>query len=380
MKEKTLITTTAEPEVHIKASGDLALKGHDRQEISAVSRYTGDLTMKQEGEIVQITCLDDCSVSVPPGSKVIIERVGGDGRVSSLTGSLQIQKVGGDLALLQVGPVEIEKVGGDFFAQHILGSLNIQQTGGDFTGEDVQGTINSGKVGGDIILRQAWGGFEGRAGGDMHVGLAMTKLPVSNLRCGGDIQLFVQPGSSGVLNITSNGEEIVLNLGGHYEDIDERTYSLTLGDGGDELVLQAGGDVHVSDQAWNEDIKVGSSDNMDMESLRHLDEEVNAHVERATRRAQEAAQRAEQRVQAAMKRIEQTRWGALHDHTHLHDQPHGRVNINFGEKMGRPFEPPAAPRDPVTDEERLMVLKMLQDKKITVEEAEKLLRSMEGRR
>jgi hypothetical protein len=132
--------------------------------------------------------------------------------------------------------------------------------------------------------------------------------------------------------------------------------------------------VNVSDQAWNEDDKVGFTGNLDMESLRHLDEEVNAHVERATRRAQEAAHRAEQRVQAAMNRMEQTRWGALHNHAR------SRVNIQFGEKMGRPFEPPTSPRDPVTDEERLMVLKMVQEKKITVEEAEKLLRSMEGRK
>jgi hypothetical protein len=380
MREKSLATTTAEPEIHIKASGDLALKGHDRAEILAVSRYTGDLSMKQEGEVFQITCLDDCSVTVPAASKVIMERVAGDGRVTGLTGTLQIQKVGGDLALLQVGPVEIEKVGGDFIAQHILGSLVIQQTGGDFTGEDVQGAINSGKVGGDINLRQAGGGFEGRAGGDMTVGVTMTKLPVSNLRCGGDIHLFIQPGSSGILNITSNGEEIVLNINGNNEDIDERTYVLSLGEGGDELVLQAGGDVHVSDLPWNEELKIGFSGDFDMESLRHLDEEVNAHVERATRRAQEAAHRAEQRVQAAMNRIEQTRWGGLHEHNHPHEHSRNRVSINFGEKMGRPFEPPPAPRDPVTDEERLMVLKMVQDKKITVEEAEKLLRSMEGRR
>jgi hypothetical protein len=39
---------------------------------------------------------------------------------------------------------------------------------------------------------------------------------------------------------------------------------------------------------------------------------------------------------------------------------------------------PIPPRPSATDEERLAILKMLQDKKITAEEAEKLLSSLEG--
>ncbi len=373
MKEKTLVTLTATPQVQVKASGDLALKGHERQEVSAVSRYTGNLTMRQEGDVLQIVCLDDCSLTVPTGSTIIIERAAGDARISNVTGSLKVQNVGGDLALFETGQVEIEKVGGDLLAHHLHGGFTIQQIGGDFTGDDIQGIINCGKVGGDIVLRQAGGSFEGRAGGDLRLGLVMTKLPVCNLRCGGDIQFFIPSGSSGVLNIISNGEDIQLNLGNDYKSIEERSYNLTLGEGGDQLTLQAGGDVTISDQPWTEEVIPDYADNMDMESLHQLDEEVSAHVERATRRAQEAAHRAEQRIQSAMNRMEQARWGTLGDRIH------GRVMEKFNRKFGEPVDSPVPPHDAVTDEERLMVLKMVQDKKITVEEAEKLLRSMEGK-
>jgi hypothetical protein len=37
----------------------------------------------------------------------------------------------------------------------------------------------------------------------------------------------------------------------------------------------------------------------------------------------------------------------------------------------------AAPKSPATDEERLMIMKMLQDGKITVQEAEALLKALE---
>jgi hypothetical protein len=41
--------------------------------------------------------------------------------------------------------------------------------------------------------------------------------------------------------------------------------------------------------------------------------------------------------------------------------------------------PPSKPVDPVSEEERMMILQMLQDKKISVEQAEKLLAALEGR-
>jgi hypothetical protein len=58
---------------------------------------------------------------------------------------------------------------------------------------------------------------------------------------------------------------------------------------------------------------------------------------------------------------------------HGHD---GRV-YGFGFEPNQ--EAPAAKEKKVaTDEERMLVLKMLQEKKISVEEAEKLLQALEG--
>jgi hypothetical protein len=379
MKEKTLATNTATPEVQIKANGDLSLKGTDRQEVSAATRYTANLTLRQEGEVIQVICLDDCSVSLPSGATVSVERVGGDSRVTNLTGALHMQKVGGDLALIEVGAVDIERVGGDCLAKDIQGSLNIQQVGGDFTGQAIQGAINLEKVGGDITLQGAGGAAEGRAGGDLRLGFANPQLPASNLRCGGDLELFIQPGSSGVFNINSNGEDIVLNLEGRHETIEERSYTLTLGTGGDTSTLQAGGDVIITDKTWTEDIISEFPDQPDMESLRQLDVEIDAHVERVTRRAEEAARRAEHRIQAAMNRMENANWGM--DRGIRQNMLKGLEGLkNLDSLRGKPFGAPQPARDPVTDDERLMVLKMVQDKKISVEEAEKLLRAMEGKK
>jgi hypothetical protein len=61
----------------------------------------------------------------------------------------------------------------------------------------------------------------------------------------------------------------------------------------------------------------------------------------------------------------------------------GRYGVGFDRPTPPvPPVPPVPPRpqsEPVTDEERLTILKMLQDKKISLQDAEKLLAALEGK-
>jgi hypothetical protein len=124
--------------------------------------------------------------------------------------------------------------------------------------------------------------------------------------------------------------------------------------------------------------------------------------ERIQKRAEEAARRAEERVKAAMERVErENRFG---------EHAFGKFDkflgfFGVGHPSGGHPEPPMPPNPPnspmeaqppspaaevksdpfdisgasaITNEERMLVLKMLQEHKITVEEAEQLLASLEG--
>jgi hypothetical protein len=89
-----------------------------------------------------------------------------------------------------------------------------------------------------------------------------------------------------------------------------------------------------------------------------------------SRRAQEAARRVEQRAQTVARRVEeQTRRNLERDLRNVGQGPFGF----------EPPPPPAPKSSPVTEKERMMVLQMLQENKITVEQAEALLRALEGR-
>jgi hypothetical protein len=87
-------------------------------------------------------------------------------------------------------------------------------------------------------------------------------------------------------------------------------------------------------------------------SSEYFSDQITQQVERATRKA-------EAKVKAAMRRAERKM------------QQAGR---HYGRRWHFDWNVPSTPQaEPVSDEERLTVLRMLQDKKITLEEAEELL-------
>jgi hypothetical protein len=126
-----------------------------------------------------------------------------------------------------------------------------------------------------------------------------------------------------------------------------------------------------------------------------LHERISRRVEEATRRALEASMRAreqsdrvQRRVDAAMRRAEEKMRSSERRSMHM-----GIKVGRFGASVDSPRPPvppgapsapfpPAPPRpaaEPVTDQERLVILKMLQEKKISIQDAEKLLAALDGK-
>jgi hypothetical protein len=92
-------------------------------------------------------------------------------------------------------------------------------------------------------------------------------------------------------------------------------------------------------------------------------EAAGRHVEHGGRRMEAAVKRAEAKARAAEIRARR-----------------GQVNMNIG-RWEWDLTPHGAdaPTDVPSDEERLTILRMLQEKKISLEDAEKLLAALEGK-
>ncbi len=90
-------------------------------------------------------------------------------------------------------------------------------------------------------------------------------------------------------------------------------------------------------------------------------------VEKAMGRAEEQRRRFEKKIRSAERKLERVRVGL--------ESEGGRWTWRHGPF---PFQG-TEEASPATDEERTMILKMLQEKKITAEEADRLLQALEGK-
>jgi hypothetical protein len=168
--------------------------------------------------------------------------------------------------------------------------------------------------------------------------------------------------------LTLNADEIDIEWKGIENDEEATSRAVTLGDGSASITLNAGGDIRVSNQSdageSAEDFGNFAGIGMDWSGFgERISQRVNQATQRAQRKVEEAARRIEQKTREVERRAGRGKVGL----------EVGRWNWDFAPK-GVPM--PSKPQ--ASDEERLAILKMLQEKKITAEEAEKLLAALEG--
>lgn len=377
--------------VIVKCSGDLFLRGDEQAEVRFQSSEDR-IRVHQSNENVYVETHASMDISVPRRATIIIERVGGSAFVQDLEGSLTIMKVGGDLALQRMGSVRVEKAGGSCLIEDVSDALSIGKIGGDLTVRQAVGEFSAGTVGGSASLQLAGiGHAEARVGGDAQLYFTQSVGDRITLKAGGNIGLYVPENANAAFNLVSNGERVEVRLRRQGEQVineefELRRYELSLGGGDGKVEMVAGGDIRLSDEEIQPEPITEELDRREMawkearERHGHPSwsggfgfDRSSAWADMISRRAQEAARRAEQRAQNAMRRTEEQIRMAAEREIHRTER-HWRTGVPTP-----PTPPTPPPAHPVTEKERLMILQMLQDGKITVEQAEMLLAAMEGR-
>jgi hypothetical protein len=298
----------------------------------------------------------DCSILAPPAARLEVESVGGDARLNGLQGELFIRRVGGDLDLRRVGRASVEVVGGGLVAWRLGGDLTVDRVGGGAVIAEVAGHARLRSVGGDLRLRRADLGAWAEVGGEARLTLAPGPGWKGSVASAGDILLRLGSGSSLAVKTQAAGDVRVP----HGLTASAGPEAIRFGAGEGELELRAGGSIRLVEvdrgevdrsAGWEEQILGGLE-----EALGRIEfgrpAEVNLHVDTDLIRA---------RVQRALEKA--------------------------FDRTVRRMESMAGPTTPGRDwaagepggEERLAILRMLENGKISVQEAESLLRALEGR-
>lgn len=365
----------------LKARGDVNVRGWDKDTFE-VQANPASIKIIAEENTTRLTSLDDCALKVPQHYQVLIEKVSGDAWLEDLLGEIQINSVGGDISVIRLANIQIEKVGGDCMLEEIAAPLNCLKVGGDLTGNALAGGLIDSSVGGDVRLLEVFGGVRLRAGGDIDLAMAESGGEEIILKAGGDVHVSVPRRTGWKLDLTSGGNDIRLEIENNLERIDDWALLRTIGDGKTNLRATAGGDIHVSDEPF-------STENGERKAQKSKDHWFNLEKtvpgfaltidgvsfsqelsERIAQKTEAAVRKAENKIKDFMQRMDDHKGETIVESTRFFrdEQPipstEGHVNTETA-------------YSPVSEEERLVVLRMLQDKKLTVEEADRLLDALE---
>jgi plasmid stabilization system protein ParE len=333
------------PYINIKlVEGELRLVGWENEEVFAKTDLEKDLTIQQEKDHFTLSCQGDLFLNAPKASKVHVLKVNGDMSVRGVAGDLEVEAVHGDLAMRDVGNVK-------------LGMLEA-----DFSLRRARGHVRARSVGGDASLRELGGNLKVNVEGDIVLQLDPQPDHKYSLVAGDDIMILLPPEVNASLTI--HAEKIKLEWPG-VEPQEGTSRVVKLGEGAAKVKLDAGGDVVVTNRidAVESADEYGNFAGM-MFDWGGFGRDLG---ERISRRAQEAAERAARKIETAGRRAgRDLRRGA-------------RDGLEVGRwKWDIPTGPSAISHSPVSDEERMTILRMLAEKKITAEEAESLLAALEG--
>lgn len=395
------------PHLHINTvSGNLQVAGWDRNELTLKSDGS-QLNVTETGNEFTIVGDSDIILYAPHQAALSIDPVLGDVDLRGISGQISVTSVSGDLEGRSLGNIEIQQVAGDVNLRHIQGDCRLLSVGGDASLAHITGQVSVDGVAADIALRQAQGDVRASAGSDVIMYIIPRPEGRYTISAGSDILLRLPTDANAALDL--NAREVRVDTRSFQkassadENIEFGPRQVMLGEGSAKITLNAGANITVTSRAeeWARAAPEsrGEGDFFGVPPIppippippvppippmphipANLNERIARKMEHANRKIEEANRRiAEQtarRAEAAARRAEQKARAAEGRGRMAFVIGGGRKHVDIGFQNGQP----AAPRsEPITDEERLTILKMLQEKKISLPEAEKLLAALEGK-
>lgn len=407
------------PKINIEyIAGDLHVKGWKRTE-ALIKTSCDEQVVFEEGEKeLKIHCPEDCIVYVPHDANLQVENVGGSARFRALGGTLEIGYVAGSLTLREVGAVDAGTIGGELSAKHVHGDLNAKTVSGNTNIRDIDGRFHADTIGGNLRLGDVSGGISAITSGNVKMSIAPVPWQAYSVTAGGNLHCQIPDDINADISLSSGVHSIRINLPNSSETIRESSYMFEFGEGGTPINLTASGNIVLvgldADEEASEDFdfdlnfdfELGEdlssmAEDMTRQATRHMEthlKSLETHLsglsktledaglseerskeiqlklenarEQATQRTHEAAKRAQQKLErklatAQRKVTREARRGAR------------RRAISIDVDALRASKKSSS--DLVSDEERMMILQMLQEDKISVEQAEELLSALEGK-
>ena len=418
--EKISLNTSETPSISLDIKGNLTVKGWPNTEVTASSPSQENLQVEEAGDQITIKCHSDCTVKVPYGAILDNVTISGSGTIRSVEGAINIEKAYGNLTLRSIGPSKLGVVHGNLVVKNISGELRLNTVKGNANVKDVQGDfIVEDTISGNLKVSDVDNNASASAKGNATIYLDPAPGHSYSFNAKGNLSCFIPSDASSEVEI-SKAAKISLKI----PDIEtpsplKAPYSFSLGDGDAELNLSAGGNVYLRGQYrdWDMDgIDLDIEKDFDDFSL-EIEEQVlqqmeaqmelleadletqmanittsleisgisQEKAEKIAEKTRRASERANQRAQEKIKRAQEKMQRKLEAARRRAERKARTAERAARDRRRRPesykWTPPKSTpaQEPVSEEERLMILEMLEQGKISIDEAEQLLAALEGK-
>jgi hypothetical protein len=391
-----------------RAAGDVEIRSVEGA--VRLANVAGDLrTNGIQGDVTGSAVAGDADVERVSGNLDLEGQVGGDLVLGTIIGAATVGSVAGDLGVAGCHSLRIGTVAGDLRLEDSRDDVEVDHVGGDAALDDCRGVVTLRHVGGDLRARRLAGGLVApRIGGDLRLRTAFSPGCEYVASCGGSASIVLagNPAHASVsfeLRCSQDRINVALPL----DDVTRERGFLVgrLGAGEAKVRVESGERIRLAArepepgfEGIMDDVFAGIEAGMHeafgvfegpgRQRFEQRMREVNERIARATeeiqrrtaerleaqaqkmaRKAEEMAQRAAERAAEHVTRQAERTWrgGA---------PGWGSGWWRRGATPPPPQPPPPKPR--ATEEERLTVLRMLAEGKITAEQAARLLEALGG--
>ena len=391
----------------LSTGGNLYLVGWNRDDIR-IKEISDQDSVRKKKNLLSLTMAGDAYVHIPHSLTAKIQSVGGDASLRGIRGELEISSVGGDLSLIDVGSVTVDLIGGDLTANRVQGDLRVKNTGGDGFAENIKGQISLQRIGGDAYLEKIGGGIELLAGGEARLSFHPVPWQAYHVKSGGDISATIPDETPVDLTITSEAKDITVIVGDIDLKLKEKKFHQQIGEGGPDLQLHAGGKVFLSGDEfnWLKNLKLNADEFEDLavdfsaqtaDQIRshfsHLENDLNKSLSGLSD-SLESIGISEENLQRLASQIEEASRDTAKKAEIAAVKAQAKVEKKFAiaRKQAMKIKSKAKEFDldrflksrdqkqSISADERMLILNMLQEKKISPEEADNLLQALEGKK
>jgi DUF4097 and DUF4098 domain-containing protein YvlB len=411
MNQEKIFTGKA-PHISIAdCNGDLVVRTWAE---TAVSLKGESFEVNQDDDKISISSQRSLQLTVPVLSSLSVSYVNGDVAIKLLEGDVDLVEVNGDAILRGANNVHIQTLNSDLSAKNLDGTLTIDMINGDaslrniggLTVQTIQGDLAVRNVTGDVQLHQAQGDVSLRTvNGDVTIENGQRDLNLRNLGglanvqgIQGDIRLYgglsqgdhtfaaerdiiVRWPLDAPLNLTATAPSIKNRLSLEKETEMENTLIGRLGDGETNVSLTANGrillkETEIVNQKWQDNDAFDAEFDFDFANFgSQITQQINEQVSQISQKlentlgpefTQRMAAKITQKVERATAKAEQAA-----------ERARQRAERQQYRQRGPRTTGSTEPKQSVSSEEQLKILKMVEQGIISPSDAATLLEAME---